>query len=180
MDPCKDRLSDIEYLEHMIPHHQVAIDMSKALLRSTRNPRLAHMARDISWTQTNEITHMRMLLDGIPDVASNRQKFNRHLPVTDLAYYAPKDVEDHNASCGKHFFNTAHAHAAHNVTGAEYLKHMIPHHQVAIDMSRRLLLHTSSPVMMALAQRIIYEQQAEIYTMKHLLTGLGKFQALLI
>lgn len=28
-NPCTDKLSDIEYLEHMIPHHQVAIDMSR-------------------------------------------------------------------------------------------------------------------------------------------------------
>ena len=27
-NPCTDKLSDLEYLEHMIPHHQVAIDMS--------------------------------------------------------------------------------------------------------------------------------------------------------
>jgi uncharacterized protein (DUF305 family) len=28
---CKSELTDREYLEHMIPHHQVAIDMSKVL-----------------------------------------------------------------------------------------------------------------------------------------------------
>ena len=27
-NPCTDKLTDKEYLEHMIPHHQVAIDMS--------------------------------------------------------------------------------------------------------------------------------------------------------
>ena len=30
-NPCTDQLTDLEYLEHMIPHHQVAIDMSKRL-----------------------------------------------------------------------------------------------------------------------------------------------------
>jgi uncharacterized protein (DUF305 family) len=28
---CKSKLTDSEYLEHMIPHHQVAIDMSKII-----------------------------------------------------------------------------------------------------------------------------------------------------
>ena len=28
-NPCTDKLSDLEYLEHMIPPHLVAIDMSK-------------------------------------------------------------------------------------------------------------------------------------------------------
>ena len=27
-EPCSDDLSDVEYLNHMIPHHQVAIDIS--------------------------------------------------------------------------------------------------------------------------------------------------------
>ena len=30
-NPCTDKLTDIEYLEHMIPHHQVAIDISELL-----------------------------------------------------------------------------------------------------------------------------------------------------
>ena len=32
-NPCTDKLTDIEYLEHMIPHHQVAIDMSHLLIK---------------------------------------------------------------------------------------------------------------------------------------------------
>jgi len=32
---CKSKLTDREYLEHMIPHHQVAIDMSKMLQTKT-------------------------------------------------------------------------------------------------------------------------------------------------
>ena len=31
-NPCTDKLTDIEYLVHMIPHHQVAIDMSNMLI----------------------------------------------------------------------------------------------------------------------------------------------------
>ena len=30
-NPCTDKLTDNEYLKHMIPHHQVAVDMSKLL-----------------------------------------------------------------------------------------------------------------------------------------------------
>ena len=28
-EPCADKLTDREYLEHMIPHHQVAIEHKK-------------------------------------------------------------------------------------------------------------------------------------------------------
>jgi uncharacterized protein (DUF305 family) len=34
-NPCIDKLTDLEYLEHMIPHHQVAIDMSVLLQKHT-------------------------------------------------------------------------------------------------------------------------------------------------
>ena len=30
-DPCDNNLTDKEYLFHMIPHHQVAVDISKIL-----------------------------------------------------------------------------------------------------------------------------------------------------
>ena len=32
VDPCKDYLSDKDYLIHMIPHHQVAIDMCNLMI----------------------------------------------------------------------------------------------------------------------------------------------------
>ena len=36
-NPCKDDLTNLEYLEHMIPHHQVAIDMSVLLIEKTKD-----------------------------------------------------------------------------------------------------------------------------------------------
>ena len=35
-DICKSKLTDREYLEHMIQHHQIAIDMSKVLKKKTK------------------------------------------------------------------------------------------------------------------------------------------------
>lgn len=52
----------------------------------------------------------------------------------------------------------------------EYLEHMIPHHQVAVDMSRRLLLHTNHSYLLYFAKKLIIDQQAEIYHMTNLLT----------
>jgi uncharacterized protein (DUF305 family) len=39
---------------------------------------------------------------------------------------------------------------------------MIPHHQVAIDMSKLLIKHTTNDFMMHLAYRIIRAQEGEI------------------
>jgi hypothetical protein len=49
-----------------------------------------------------------------------------------------------------------------------YLEHMIPHHQVAVDMSKVLLKNTTSDFMIYLAYRIIRSQQAEIIILEDL------------
>ena len=50
-----------------------------------------------------------------------------------------------------------------------YLKHMIPHHQVAIDMSKRLLMHTKNQYLIDFCKKLIYDQQYEIKLMNDLL-----------
>ena len=37
-EACNVSITDIQYLHHMIPHHQVAIDMSILLQKKTKNP----------------------------------------------------------------------------------------------------------------------------------------------
>ena len=60
-NPCTDNLTDIEYLKHMIPHHQVAIDMSNLLIRKTSNPIILNLCRDIIRKQSYEIWEMKII-----------------------------------------------------------------------------------------------------------------------
>ena len=48
-------LNDEMYLHHMIPHHQVAVDMSKKLLKNTRNDFMIFLAYRIIRSQQDEI-----------------------------------------------------------------------------------------------------------------------------
>ena len=57
-NPCIDKLSDLEYLEHMIPHHQVAIDMSKRLLLYTNNSYLLEFCRKLILEQQAGSGHL--------------------------------------------------------------------------------------------------------------------------
>ena len=57
------------------------------------------------------------------------------------------------------------------LSNIEYLKHMIPHHQVAIDMSKRLLLHTNHSYLMEFCRKLIIDQQGEIFYMNNLLNN---------
>lgn len=49
------KLDDIMYIEYMIPHHQVAVDMSKVLLQNTKNDFMIYLAYRIIRSQQEEI-----------------------------------------------------------------------------------------------------------------------------
>lgn len=50
---------DKEFIEQMIPHHQMAVMMSQMLLRSTSRPEMKQLAENIIEAQTKEINQMR-------------------------------------------------------------------------------------------------------------------------
>jgi uncharacterized protein (DUF305 family) len=57
---------DRDFVRMMIPHHQGAIDMARALLKYGQDERLKRLAHSIIVEQGQEITYMRTLLDAPP------------------------------------------------------------------------------------------------------------------
>jgi 2-keto-3-deoxy-6-phosphogluconate aldolase len=55
---------DRDFVQQMIPHHQGAIDMAKALIEAGHNERLKRLAQEIIITQQEEIQTMRLLVAG--------------------------------------------------------------------------------------------------------------------
>lgn len=53
---------DHDFITMMIPHHQGAVDMAKALLLRTRDPELRNLAQGIITEQQNEIRLMQSWL----------------------------------------------------------------------------------------------------------------------
>ncbi len=53
---------DHDFVEMMVPHHQGAIDMAKAVLRYGKNEQLRRLAQEIIVTQQQEIAAMRLAL----------------------------------------------------------------------------------------------------------------------
>ena len=49
------KLDDEMYIKHMIPHHQVAVDMSKVLLKNTKNDFMIYLANRIIRSQQEEL-----------------------------------------------------------------------------------------------------------------------------
>jgi uncharacterized protein (DUF305 family) len=182
-NPCTDKLSDIDYLVHMIPHHQVAIDMSNMLIPKTQNPQMLSLCRDIIRKQGYEIWEMEQMKRNLSetvfyDLPNNVESFKTKMDV-----HAPIMSRSKDGSCNPLFFKP-NDHMQHmvgmDVTDKSYLEHMIPHHQVAIDMSRRLLLHTSHPYLMDFCRKLIIDQQGEIFYMNSLLKNSYNYKSQLL
>jgi uncharacterized protein (DUF305 family) len=54
-------MTDLMYIQHMIPHHQVAVDMSKKILKTTSNDFIIYLAYTIIRSQQLEITNLYYL-----------------------------------------------------------------------------------------------------------------------
>ena len=173
-NPCTDDLTNLQYLEHMIPHHQVAIDMSELLIPKTNNPVMLLLCRDIIRKQGYEIWEMEMMKRKLSDTMFDDTEFTPRYVKTKLDIFYPKLSKSKDGDCNPLFFKpNDHMKMMENmeINDKSYLEHMIPHHQVAIDMSKRLLLHTNHSYLMVFCRSLIIGQQGEIFYMNNLLNN---------
>mgnify|MGYP001164081470 CR=1 FL=1 len=162
---CRGKLSDREYLEHMIPHHQVAIDISIMLQKTTKSPEMHEILRKLIFNQEMEVLLMNKILKSMPNNVSASQSKIKNYISTVSDFKEPNKLGLTQTYCDPHFFNPEE-HMKHmknmKLDDKMYIQHMIPHHQVAVDMSKVLLKNTKRDFMIYLAYRIIRSQQAEI------------------
>ena len=175
-NPCDIYLSNKDYLLHMIPH-QVAVDISKEMQHKSKNPVIQEILRKLIWIQNREILVMKDILNSLPDnISSYKAKMSKLYIKTVMDF--TKTAYDPNAKCNPEFFDPE-LHKKHisnmELNDIMYLNHMIPHHQVAVDMSKKLLKHTNNDFMINFAYNIIRSQQNEINYMNHLLVSLKKW-----
>lgn len=175
-NPCTDFLSNKDYLVHMIPHHQVAIDMCNMMIPISKSKTIQNIYRTIIYNQNIEIMLMNQVLHNIPNVSNNYNVILRDNKfITSIAF--DKKSKPTNYYCDPLFFkpNDHSEHMNHmKHTDKSFLEHMIPHHQVAIVMSERLLKHTNNTHMIRLCYEIITAQRGEILHMNYMLDYLNK------
>jgi len=180
-NPCTDSLTDIQYLEHMIPHHQVAIDMSNLLEEHSQNPEMLYICRSITRIQSYEIWEMTMMKHNLSETMFIDANSPSDKLCSTLDIYNPVLSKSKNGSCDPMFFKPmAHSKKNMKITDRGYLEHMIPHHQVAIDMSKRLLLHSNHSYLICFCRQLIIDQQSEIYTMNNLLQNTYNYKSELL
>ena len=171
-EPCRTYLTDREYLLHMIPHHQVAVDISIILQKTTNSPAMQQILRQLIWTQQYEIKMMEEMLVALAEDVSSQEKMKKNYINTISDFIPPNKLGLTQTYCDPHFFDPE-AHMKHmedmKLDDKMYLEHMIPHHQVAVDMSKKLIQNSNSDFMIYLAYRIIRSQQEEIILLTDLL-----------
>jgi uncharacterized protein (DUF305 family) len=179
---CNSKLTDREFLEHMIPHHQVAIDISKILQKKSESIELQKICRDIILIQEIEIKIMHQMLYSLPDrISDSTIKMNKTYQPTLSDFIKPNKLGLTNTYCdrlpdGKReaspdpsfFDSNKHIKHLFHITDDTYIEHMIPHHQVAVDMSKILLKNTDNDMMISFAYRIIKGQQNEVIILDNL------------
>jgi uncharacterized protein (DUF305 family) len=155
----------------MIPHHQIAVDISLQHIENTKSDVIMKVLRELIWTQKYEIVMMTEELtnktENVSEITSNKS----FIP-TIFSYMYPNVVGLTDAYCDPGFFSSkAHKHHTQNMikTDIQYIQHMIPHHQVAVDMCKILLKHTKSDFLISLAYRMIRGQESEIVFLNDML-----------
>lgn len=143
--------SDVMFLQMMIPHHEQAVEMSK--LASTRgaSPAVQKLADAIAAAQGPEIEQMRTWLE----------ESGAGTAMGGHAMHMDGVLSDEQMA------------ELSNTKGADfdrlYLEGTIGHHEGAITMARDTIDNGENPTVIALAQKIIDAQTAEIAQMKQML-----------
>ena len=162
---------DRHFIEMMIPHHQDAIAMADLAFSRAKRPEVKKLAQAIKKEQTREIQEMRTWY---------KQWFGKEVAahsMTDMGMMG----DHHNQGQG-----TGSGMMGSGMMGEgmmrmktdfdalkkapdfdkEFVRQMIPHHQMAVMMAKMASERASHPEIRTLTQSIITSQSAEISQMQ--------------
>jgi uncharacterized protein (DUF305 family) len=160
--------ADIAFMQHMIVHHQQAVDMAALVKTRTNNPAIIAIAGRIDAGQADEMKFMRGWLGARGEPTA--------IPAMD--HSAPHNVHAIHTMKGMASAEQMAALAASSGTAFDrlFLELMIPHHNGALDMVEDLLGKSGSaydPEMFRFTSDVVTDQKAEIERMNKTLAGLS-------
>ncbi len=147
---------DKHFIEQMIPHHEGAIEMAKLALEKAKRPETKTLATAIIAAQQKEIADMKgwykqWFGTDVPDVG-------QHMMNGQMMGGSMNHMDSMSGDMDK--LRTA------SDFDLEFMKQMIPHHEMAVMMAQMLQGSTNRPEMKTLAQNIITSQNQEIEMMR--------------
>ena len=148
---------DLQFIDQMIIHHQGAIMSAEHMIAGSERPELRQLSENIQTSQAEQIEQMRAWREEwYPDAG----------PTFEMDPTQMNEMMGDNQM--QEMMGDEHMQEMMGTdeTDAMFLRMMIPHHQLAIDMSEQALDNAEHPELKELAQQIIDEQSAEIELME--------------
>jgi uncharacterized protein (DUF305 family) len=143
--------ADRHFIEMMIPHHEDAIAMADLALAQAQHPEIKALAASIKQTQTAEIVQMR---------AWYQAWYGTAVPVLPAG----------GGMMGGGMMGADDLTTLRTLTGdafdRAFIEQMVPHHQMAVQMSNMTLPRSQHPELQGLLRSIVASQSAEITQMQ--------------
>ncbi|WP_188970779.1 DUF305 domain-containing protein [Deinococcus aerolatus] len=142
LDKLSGKGFDRAFLSMMVPHHQAAVEMSREILRTTRNAQVKTWATTIIKDQNTEIAQMNTLLksySGVDGKMAASMKGMMTGMVGDIRKAGSADKD------------------------RAFVKGMVPHHGSALMMANMALMQSQNKDILKLSRDIGRGQAQEIY-----------------
>ena len=147
---------DLQFIDQMIPHHEGALMSSEHMISNSDRPELRQLYENIQKSQSEQIDQMQeWRKEWYPDA--------QQLPAM------MGDGQAGSMMGSGMMDDSMQGMMGGNVLDTMFLKMMIPHHQMAVDMSEEALSKAEHPELRNLAQEIRDEQFSEIELMQQYL-----------
>ena len=167
-----DRPFDLQFIDQMIMHHEGAIMSSEHMISDSKRPELQKLAESIQRSQAEQVEQMQaMRKDWYPDAERTSGMMDPNQMDEMMGDGMMEEMMEQ--MMGGSMQETMGADA----TDEMFLEMMIPHHQMAVDMSEKALEDAEHPELKDLAQKIEDEQSAQIELMKGYLDEIEKTSA---
>src|SRR3989338_7199730 len=144
---------DRHFIEQMIPHHDDAITMAELALTRAKRPEIKNLATAIVTAQTKENNQMRTWY---------QDWYGQKVPVLNTSMGGHGMMHGGMMS-GDTDFSTLETSIDFD---RDFIREMIPHHQMAVMMASMLIGSTERPEMKKLGDDIIKAQTREIEQMR--------------
>jgi uncharacterized protein (DUF305 family) len=144
---------DLQFIDQMIPHHEGALMSSEHMISNSKRPEMRQLYENIQKSQSEQIEQMQeWRKEWYPDAGQPSGMMGE---------------EQTGSMMGNGLMDgSMQGMMSGNALDTMFLKMMIPHHQMAVDMSDEALSKAEHPELRELAQEIRDEQSSEIKLMQ--------------
>ncbi len=156
---------DLQFIDQMTMHHEGAIMSSQNMVGDSERPELRQLAANIEKSQSEQIKQMQGFREEW--YADAEQTFGMPAGMMDQMMGDGSGMREMMGGSMQEVMGG-------DATDAMFLRMMIPHHQLGVDMGEQALKEAEHPEIEKLAQKIIDEQSAEIELMQGYLEDIEK------